>query len=118
MDTSPQRVAIDPGSPWLAVHSSALRHARWRRFGDPVAARGVDRRAVREVDRAQRPSRRPRLGCARSGEGCSSGAGAGGHLTTVHNYVVLRALWREASDAECPFMPVLQGYAVEDYLRW
>jgi len=36
----------------------------------------------------------------------------------VHNYVVLRALWREASDAECPFMPVLQGYAVEDYLRW
>ena len=29
-----------------------------------------------------------------------------------------RALWREASDAECPFMPVLQGYAVEDYLRW
>jgi hypothetical protein len=24
------------------------------------------------------------------------------------------ALWRAASDTECPFMPVLQGYAVED----
>src|SRR5262249_29532561 len=29
----------------------------------------------------------------------------------------LCALWSEASDSECPFMPVLQGYAVEDYLR-
>ena len=30
---------------------------------------------------------------------------------------MLCALWREASDAECPFMPVLQGYAIEDYVR-
>ncbi|AYR01211.1 queuine tRNA-ribosyltransferase [Mycobacterium phage Oscar] len=36
---------------------------------------------------------------------------------TVANYVELCTLWAEVSDAECPFMPVLQGYAVEDYLR-
>ncbi|QFG09897.1 queuine tRNA-ribosyltransferase [Mycobacterium phage Geraldini] len=36
---------------------------------------------------------------------------------TVRNYVRLRELWADASEAECPFMPVLQGYATEDYLR-
>ncbi|QFP94829.1 queuine tRNA-ribosyltransferase [Mycobacterium phage Marshawn] len=36
---------------------------------------------------------------------------------TVANYIELCTLWAEVSDAECPFMPVLQGYAVEDYLR-
>ncbi|AHB79573.1 queuine tRNA-ribosyltransferase [Mycobacterium phage Validus] len=36
---------------------------------------------------------------------------------TVANYVELCELWAEVSDEECPFMPVLQGYAVEDYLR-
>ncbi|QDH91686.1 queuine tRNA-ribosyltransferase [Mycobacterium phage Phrappuccino] len=36
---------------------------------------------------------------------------------TVANYVELHALWGDVSDEQCPFMPVLQGYAVEDYLR-
>ncbi|AJA43715.1 queuine tRNA-ribosyltransferase [Mycobacterium phage Marcoliusprime] len=38
-------------------------------------------------------------------------------VRTVRNYVELCALWRESSDAECPFMPVLQGYAIADYRR-
>ncbi|UXE03197.1 tRNA nucleotidyltransferase [Mycobacterium phage Nikao] len=36
---------------------------------------------------------------------------------TVANYVELRDRWADVSDENCPFMPVLQGYAVEDYLR-
>ncbi|QTF82038.1 queuine tRNA-ribosyltransferase [Mycobacterium phage Fefferhead] len=36
---------------------------------------------------------------------------------TVANYVDLVARWADVSDSEVPFMPVLQGYAVEDYLR-
>ncbi|QFG11461.1 queuine tRNA-ribosyltransferase [Mycobacterium phage Ekdilam] len=35
---------------------------------------------------------------------------------TVANYVDLRARWADVSDSEVPFMPVLQGYAVADYL--
>lgn len=34
---------------------------------------------------------------------------------TVANFVRLEALWGD--DSESPFMPVLQGYTVEDYLR-
>lgn len=36
---------------------------------------------------------------------------------TVENYLDLRELWRSYSDESCPFMPVLQGYQLEDYLR-
>lgn len=36
---------------------------------------------------------------------------------TVNNFVELCQLWADASDEECPFMPVLQGYDVDDYLR-
>lgn len=36
---------------------------------------------------------------------------------TVASYVELASLWAEASDTELVFMPVLQGYRVEDYLR-
>ncbi|AEL19734.1 queuine tRNA-ribosyltransferase [Mycobacterium phage Kratio] len=36
---------------------------------------------------------------------------------TVANYVDLCGRWADVSDTEVPFMPVLQGYAVEDYLR-
>lgn len=36
---------------------------------------------------------------------------------TVANYVELRARWSDASDSELVFMPVLQGYRTEDYLR-
>jgi hypothetical protein len=36
---------------------------------------------------------------------------------TVANLLDLSARWPGVSDAECPFMPVLQGWQVEDYLR-
>lgn len=36
---------------------------------------------------------------------------------TVSNYVDLVARWAAASDSEVPFQPVLQGYAISDYLR-
>jgi hypothetical protein len=36
---------------------------------------------------------------------------------TVANYLQLAALWPEFSDASLPFMPVLQGWHVDDYLR-
>lgn len=36
---------------------------------------------------------------------------------TVENYLQLVALWPEYSDASAPFMPVLQGWSVADYLR-
>ncbi|MFI6634304.1 hypothetical protein ACIBI7_35945 [Nonomuraea fuscirosea] len=35
---------------------------------------------------------------------------------TVANFVQLTELWPEFSDAECPVMPVLQGWTVDDYL--
>ncbi|WNO27522.1 queuine tRNA-ribosyltransferase [Mycobacterium phage Ageofdapage] len=38
-------------------------------------------------------------------------------VRTVRNYVDLRARWADVSDADCPFMPVLQGYAVADYVH-
>jgi hypothetical protein len=48
---------------------------------------------------------------------------AGTHLTvaehqarTVDNFLLLRELWPQQSDSSCPFMPVLQGYEVEEYL--
>ena len=36
---------------------------------------------------------------------------------TVANYLELSARWRDVSDEYSPFMPVLQGYEVADYLR-
>lgn len=36
---------------------------------------------------------------------------------TVENFLALKELWPHESDAECPFMPVLQGYELGDYLR-
>jgi hypothetical protein len=38
------------------------------------------------------------------------------HLT-VGSFLLLAALWPAESDAECPFMPVLQGWTLADYLR-
>lgn len=35
---------------------------------------------------------------------------------TVANFARLSQLWPEHSDAECPFMPVLQGWEMDDYL--
>lgn len=35
---------------------------------------------------------------------------------TVLNYVTLISLWPEYSDAPCPFIPVLQGWRLADYL--
>lgn len=37
-------------------------------------------------------------------------------VRTVDNFLVLSELWPSVSDAECPFMPVLQGWTREDYL--
>lgn len=36
---------------------------------------------------------------------------------TVANYVELKAMWADVSDSDVPFMPVLQGYETDDYLR-
>jgi hypothetical protein len=36
---------------------------------------------------------------------------------TVANFLELTRWWREFSDAECPFMPVLQGWEIPDYLH-
>ena len=36
---------------------------------------------------------------------------------TVANYLELHKLWGQRSPEECPFIPVLQGYDKEDYLR-
>jgi len=36
---------------------------------------------------------------------------------TVENYVLLHKLWGQRSPEECPFIPVLQGYEIEDYER-
>jgi hypothetical protein len=38
------------------------------------------------------------------------------HLTML-NYVSLVNLWPEYSDAPCPFIPVLQGWALHEYIR-
>jgi hypothetical protein len=38
------------------------------------------------------------------------------HLT-VDNFVELRELWPQHSDRPCPFIPVLQGWTVGDYIR-
>jgi hypothetical protein len=38
------------------------------------------------------------------------------HLTMM-NYVTLVNLWPEYSDAPCPFIPVLQGWALHEYIR-
>lgn len=35
---------------------------------------------------------------------------------TVDNFIELSDLWAAESDAECPFMPVLQGWQRDDYL--
>ncbi|MEU4513231.1 hypothetical protein AB0G05_27355 [Nonomuraea wenchangensis] len=35
---------------------------------------------------------------------------------TVANFLRLTELWPEVSDADCPVMPVLQGWTVDDYL--
>lgn len=35
---------------------------------------------------------------------------------TVANFIELRALWAAQTDLPCPFMPVLQGYTLADYL--
>ena len=35
---------------------------------------------------------------------------------TVENFARLTELWPEYSDDECPFMPVLQGWTLDDYL--
>jgi hypothetical protein len=49
---------------------------------------------------------------------------AGTHLSvnehqhrTVENFLQLRELWPAESDEDCPFMPVLQGWTVDDYQR-
>ena len=36
---------------------------------------------------------------------------------TVANFVYLQELWEHVSDEDCPFMPVLQGWELEDYRR-
>jgi hypothetical protein len=36
---------------------------------------------------------------------------------TVENFLELCELWPSESDTECPFMPVLQGWTIGDYLR-
>ncbi len=36
---------------------------------------------------------------------------------TVANYVELRYIWSRYSDDSCPFIPVLQGWTLDDYLR-
>jgi hypothetical protein len=36
---------------------------------------------------------------------------------TVANFVYLQELWGHVSDADCPFMPVLQGWTLDDYRR-
>jgi len=36
---------------------------------------------------------------------------------TVENFGRLAELWPRSSDAECPFMPVLQGWTLDDYER-
>jgi hypothetical protein len=36
---------------------------------------------------------------------------------TVENYLELRRWWPEFSDAECPFMPPLQGWTIPEYLH-
>lgn len=36
---------------------------------------------------------------------------------TVANFLLLKDLWRAESDQECPFMPVLQGWQIDDYHR-
>lgn len=36
---------------------------------------------------------------------------------TVDNFVRLQELWAAASDRDSPYMPVLQGWALDDYLR-
>jgi hypothetical protein len=48
---------------------------------------------------------------------------AGTHLSvaehqarTVENFLELRGLWPQFSDSSCPFMPVLQGYRVAEYV--
>lgn len=38
-------------------------------------------------------------------------------VRTVANFVYLQQLWGHLSDADCPFMPVLQGWELADYLR-
>ena len=35
---------------------------------------------------------------------------------TVLNYVTLVNLWPDCSDGPCPFIPVLQGWTMGDYL--
>ena len=35
---------------------------------------------------------------------------------TVGNYLLLRELWSRYSGDSCPFMPVIQGWSIEDYL--
>lgn len=35
---------------------------------------------------------------------------------TVANFAYLQELWSHVSDADCPFMPVLQGWDLADYL--
>lgn len=36
---------------------------------------------------------------------------------TVANFLELREIWPRYSDSPCPFMPVLQGWVLEDYRR-
>jgi hypothetical protein len=40
---------------------------------------------------------------------------AGHQQRTVASFLTLRDLWTAESDAECPFMPVLQGWRLADY---
>jgi hypothetical protein len=47
-----------------------------------------------------------------------TGLSVDGHQQrTVANFLELAALWPSESDTECPFMPVLQGWRPDDYLR-
>jgi len=36
---------------------------------------------------------------------------------TVANFLLLKDIWRAESAGECPFMPVLQGWQIDDYHR-
>lgn len=36
---------------------------------------------------------------------------------TVENFLVLREMWPQESDSDCPYMPALQGKILADYLR-
>jgi hypothetical protein len=106
-----------PALPW-ALDSGAFteidRHHRWRTSAREYAA------AVDDYDEhvSGLEWAAPQDWMCEPSILAKTGATVGEHQRrTVQNFVQLRREWDGLSDRACPFMPVVQGWTVADYLR-